>query len=172
MPACRYASYVPAQAHQLGRGETRLGAARVAWRLLCRRMEGEGSSMLGWHGAGCTPDLPAGLGGVVLPSGPSVCSAPGVFPWQMSPCPAPPPCSWICFAKQEGDFQHKERAANMPRNVPSGRCGLCLLYLQGHHRGCGLHSSCCHGSCVLHTLSHCQPGSMAMRQLMSDTIGV
>lgn len=30
MPACRYVSYVPAQAHQLGRGETRLGAARVA----------------------------------------------------------------------------------------------------------------------------------------------
>lgn len=139
MSTSRYARYVPAQAHQAWQGRD------VPW-LWLRCLEivllehrwgkevGEGGERWKWRCApkSHTPLMTTALWGQAerVAAGVSSCSAPwGIYlaneqvSWLHCLCTAK-----ICFAKPEGDFQHKERTTNAPRNRTQGHCWLCLYY--------------------------------------------
>lgn len=139
MSTSRYARYVPAQAHQAWQGRDVpwlwLGCLEIV--LLEQRWGkgvGEGGEGWKWRCApkSRTPLMTTALWGQAerVAAGVSSCSAPwGIYlaneqvSWLHCLCTAK-----ICFAKPEGDFQHKKRTTNAPRNHTQGHCWLCLYY--------------------------------------------
>ena len=117
------------------------------------------------------PDLPAGLGRAVLPAGSSVCSAPGAFPWQMSPCPAPPPA--VGFALQNKVTSSRKRGQQTcPEMSHWGTAGSVCFIRRAIATAMVSIAAAAMGAVFCTPCPTASLGPMAMRQLMSDTIGV